>query len=124
MRLPPAISEIDDCRTLGNKPSPRGRGVGVRGFSESLFDRVPDLVFEGQAVEAVDLLQARGRGDVDLGQVIADDVDADENEAAALQLGADDLADLLFALGEGRFHGLARRHACCCAPRPRRRRRG
>ena len=58
------------------------------------------------AAEALHLADARRRGDVDLGQIIADHVDADEDEAAALQLRADRLADLALALrqlvGSGR----------------------
>src|SRR4051812_18309246 len=71
------------------------------------LDAVPDLRFQRHAVEAVDLLQAGRRGDVDLGQPIADHVDADEDQAAFRQLRTDRLADLEVALAERRLHRLA-----------------
>src|SRR3954454_13224657 len=63
----------------------------------TVFDRVPDLRLDIDAVETVDLLNAGWRGDVDLGQVIADHVDADEDQSAFLQCRADRLADVALA---------------------------
>src|SRR5690606_38418200 len=52
------------------------------------------------AGEAVDLLDSGGRGHVDLGKVVADHVDADEDEAAFLERRADRFADQLLARRE------------------------
>ena len=64
-------------------------------FFELRLDGVPEIHFQGHPVEAVDLLQAGGRGDVDLGEEVADDVDAGEDQAARFQRRTDGLADLL-----------------------------
>ena len=61
---------------------------------EASLDGVPDLRLEADAVEAVDLLDAGRRGDVDLGEIVADHVDAHEDQATAAQGRADGLADL------------------------------
>src|SRR5689334_20754653 len=74
---------------------------------EAALDGVPDVALQRDAVEAVDLLQAGRRGDVDLGQVVADHVDADEDQAALGQRRADQLADLALAGGQGRLLGAA-----------------
>ncbi len=52
------------------------------------LDAIPDLRLQRHAVEAVDLLQAGRRGDVDLGELVADHVDADEDQAAPRELRA------------------------------------
>ena len=65
-----------------------------------LLDHVPH---QGRGVDARELqhlLGAGGRGDVDLGQVVADHVDADEDQAAFLQIGADGGADFQVARGQ------------------------
>src|SRR3546814_16130357 len=51
----------------------------------AFLDDIPELRLQADAVEAVDLLQAGRRGDVDFGHVVADDVDADEDQAALLE---------------------------------------
>src|SRR5262249_41964484 len=61
------------------------------------LDRVPDLALDLGAGEAVDLLDARRRRDVDLGEIVADHVDADEDEPALGECWADRLADHLLA---------------------------
>src|SRR3546814_5281850 len=66
-------------------------------LAEAALDRVPDPRLQLHPVEAVDLLEAGRRGDVDLGQMRADHVDADEDQAALLQGRADRLADLALA---------------------------
>src|SRR5262249_11532102 len=71
------------------------------------LDAIPDLRLQRHTVEAVDLLQAGGRGDVDLGEPVADHVDADEYNAEPRQLRADRVADLAVALGEFGLHRLA-----------------
>src|SRR5260370_13549730 len=71
------------------------------------LDAIPDLGFQRHAVEAVDLLQAGRRGDVDLGEIVSDHVDADEEQPEPRQLGSYDLADLEVALGERTLHRLA-----------------
>src|SRR6185369_12893405 len=61
------------------------------------FDRSPDQIGDVGAVEAANFPNAGRRGDVDLGDEVADDVDAGEDQAAALELGADAAANLLLA---------------------------
>src|SRR5689334_15375027 len=62
------------------------------------------LRLEAHAVEAVDLLDAGRARDVDLGQVVADDVEADEVESGGAQARTYAVADAPLALGE---HDLA-----------------
>src|SRR5688572_10259328 len=71
---------------LATSPALRaGEGEALRSCRScrrvACLDRVPDARGEVDPVEAVDLLDARRRGDVDLGEVLADHVDADEDEA-------------------------------------------
>src|SRR3546814_16612800 len=61
--------------------------------SELRLDGVPQHRRHVDAVEARQLLDAGRRGDVDLSEVVADDVDADEPLAALPQLRAARLAD-------------------------------
>ena len=74
-------------------------GAALRGFADRdhacalRFDRVPDQRGDVGAAEAFDLLDAGGRGDVDLGHIVADHVDAGENQPALLQFRADGGAD-------------------------------
>src|SRR5690606_41857257 len=63
----------------------KGRLRAAFAVSEPGFDGVPDEGGEVAAAEALDLLNARGRGDVDLGEPVADHVDADEDQAHLLQ---------------------------------------
>src|SRR5690348_7957064 len=75
---------------------------------ELALDRLPDPSRRVAAVEFVDRDDACRRGDVDLGQPpAADYVDADEQEPAALELGAQRGADFLFAVGELGLPGLS-----------------
>ena len=64
---------------------------------QAAVDGVPDQGLDADTVEAVDLLDAGRRGDVDLGQVIAEHVDADEDQPALAQRRADRPADLQIA---------------------------
>src|SRR5258708_38746824 len=84
-------------------------------FLETHLDSIPDLRFQRDAVETVDLLQAGRRGDVDLGEIVADHVDADEQQAALGELRPDDLAQFPVALAERVLH----RHAADMHVRPR-----
>ena len=64
------------------------------------LDRVPDRHREIGAAQALDGAQAGRRGHVDLGQIAVDHVDADEQQAAPLQLRPDAGANLLLARGQ------------------------
>ena len=64
------------------------------------LDRVPDRHGEIGAAEPLDRADAGRRGDVDLGQIAVDHVDADEQKAAPLELRPDRRADLALARGE------------------------
>src|SRR3546814_12900987 len=77
-------------------PPPRSTRTATT-FPYTTLSRAPDFRFQAEAIEAVDLLQAGRRGDVDFGHVVADDVDADKDEPAFLQGRADGLADLELA---------------------------
>src|SRR5919107_800251 len=79
----------------------------VRSLADPRLDRLPHLRRQVRAVEPVDLLHARGRGHVDLGQELADHVDADEYQPRPLQRRAQRLADLLVAPREPRLLGPA-----------------
>jgi len=68
---------------------------------KAFFDGVPDIDFDLGARQAVDFLDAGGRGDVDFGQVVADHVDADEDQPALGKRRADGGADFLLAGGQG-----------------------
>src|SRR3546814_14358060 len=72
----------------------------ARAGRQAALDGVPDVGFDPLAVEAVDLLDTGRRGDVDLGHVVADHVDADEDQALLREDRADRLADLLLAAGQ------------------------
>src|SRR5512147_1542430 len=67
------------------------------------LEGVPQLRLKGDAVEAADFLDAGRRGDVDLGEVITDHVDPDEQQAASAQLRSDRLADRQIAWRERPF---------------------
>src|SRR5262245_42801917 len=70
------------------------------GISSPLrLDGIPDQRRDIGAAEAFELADAGWRGDVDLGEELADHVDADEKEAALLEDGPDALADFAVALG-------------------------
>ena len=72
------------------------------------LDRVPDRDGQIRSAEALDRPDAGRRRDVDFRQIAVDDVDADEDEAAALELGSDAFADRPLARRE---LGLLRRPA-------------
>src|SRR5688500_670317 len=87
-------------------PSPLGRGASV--LAKPGLDRGPDAGGGGGAADGVDGDEAGGRSDVDLGQpAAADHVDADEHQAAGLELGPHGGADLLLARGERGGFGVA-----------------
>jgi hypothetical protein len=67
------------------------------------LDLVPDRLLDLDAVEARNFLQAGRRGHVDLGEVVADHVDAHEEQAPLSQIGADGGADVMLARGERAF---------------------
>jgi hypothetical protein len=64
------------------------------------LEPVDDGGLELRAFEAVDLAEAGGGGDVDLRELIADDVEVDEREAAVATVGSDARADLTVACSE------------------------
>src|SRR5579883_3672732 len=91
-------------------PRPKMRGGSRRLAPRRLvvrLDAIPDLRLERHAIETVDLLHACRRGHVDLGEIISDHIDADEDQATPRQFGPDDLANLAVALGELALHRLA-----------------
>src|SRR5258708_38432054 len=71
------------------------------------LDRVPDLRRQIRAVEPSDLLDAGWRGHVDFGDVIADYVDADKQEALLAQCRADRGTDVALARGQLGFERAA-----------------
>src|SRR4051794_29329626 len=85
---PCAISE-------NNSVTPRRSALPVPDAAIGLFrlqlrfDRIEQLTGDVKPERLVELADARRRCDVDLGQVRADHVEADEKHAAALQLGSD-----------------------------------
>src|SRR5437660_3987275 len=77
--------------------------IGAGG--EPRLDRVPDRRREIDAVEPGDLLDAGRRGHVDLGHVIADDVDADKYQPLLSEARPDRGADVALAGGQLGFDG-------------------
>src|SRR6516164_7734353 len=76
------------------------RGTASGSLGEPRFDRVPDLRGNIDPVEPRDLLNASRRGDIDLGQPIADHVDPDKDETLPAQRRPDRVADLAVALAQ------------------------
>jgi hypothetical protein len=60
------------------------RSLNRQGRSAPPLDRIPDQRRDVGAAEALHLANAGRRGDVDLGEIIPDDIDADEDEPARL----------------------------------------
>ena len=81
------------------------------------LDHVPDHSRDVVPAELCDLPDAGRRGDVDLGEVIADHVDTDEDQPALFQLRPEPRANLLVAVGEGGWLRSCRRHADWSASR-------
>src|SRR5690606_2418655 len=69
------------------------------------LDGIPEQAGNVGPAEALDLADAGRRGDVDFRHVVADHVDADEDEAAFLQRRADAGANLALALRQVAFFG-------------------
>ena len=69
------------------------------------LDCIPQKARDIGTAEALDLADAGRRGNVDLGEIIADHVDADEKEATFAQGGADAVADFLLAFRQFRMLG-------------------
>ena len=88
-------------RTLWNAGTRHDNGSGRREFQPLTlhfpFNRIPDQRGDVGAAEGLDLADAGGGGDVDLGEVGADHVDAGEEEPAPLQLRSQPRADLAVA---------------------------
>src|SRR5438128_2204472 len=57
------------------------------------FDGIPDQGRDVGAAEALDLADAGGRGDIDFGEIAADDVDADKDHVARPERRPDGRAD-------------------------------
>src|SRR3954470_17293983 len=80
-----------------------GRGSRT-GTGDVRLERVDEHLRHVEAGLIGDFLEAGRAGDVDLGEDVADHVQADQHQAAAGELGADDAGDLAFALGDGARH--------------------
>src|SRR5439155_24911336 len=89
------------------RAAPRSCGGAGSPRPEPRLDRVPDRLFQLLAVEPVDLLDARWRGHVDLGEEFADHIDADEDQPLVLEHGTERPADLARAPRQLGFHCLA-----------------
>ena len=90
-----------------------GRHVVKRfgGYSPLRLDLVPDQRRDVGAAEILDRADAGRRGDVDLGEEVADHVDADEQQPALAQRRAEAFADVALALGQiGRLRRAAAHH--------------
>src|SRR6516225_10267019 len=70
------------------------RRAALGALGDPGFYRVPDLWRDLHTVEPRDLLNAGRRGDVDLGQPVADHVDADKDQPLGAQGRSDRSADL------------------------------
>ena len=74
-----------------------------RSAAPFLLDLVPDQRRDVRPAEILDGADAGRRGDVDLGELAVDHVDADEHQAALAQRRADGRADLALALASVRL---------------------
>src|SRR5258706_15073439 len=87
---------------------PRSRyalcGVGRRLLAPLFLDHVPDFRRDIRAAEPGDGANAGWGGDVDLGEMAVDDVDADKQQSALAQRRAEALTD--FALAWRKLSGL------------------
>src|SRR5437879_5648161 len=93
------------------------RSAACRNIEEKLFpgalrlDGIPDLSSDVRPAESGDGADAGGAGDVDLGKIAVDHVDADEQQSSLAQRGAERGADFAFALREfGGLRGAAADH--------------
>src|ERR1051326_6138946 len=84
----PGMTELNSGRT---PPAAR---------TKPRLDRVPDIDREIDAVEPCDLLDPGGRCHVDLGHVVADDVDPDKDEPVLPEARTDRGADLALPRGQ------------------------
>src|SRR5690242_1555689 len=76
-----------------------------------LLDRIPDQRGDIGTAEALHLADAGRRSDIDLGQIVADHIDADEDETLGLQIRPQPFADLALALRQfGRLRAPAHMH--------------
>src|SRR6516162_4491731 len=73
------------------------RRAALGALGDPGFYRVPDLWRDLHPVEPRDLLDAGRRGDVDLGQPVADHIDADKDQPLGTQGRPDRRADLAVA---------------------------
>src|SRR5262249_34048150 len=71
------------------------------------FNSIPDARGNVRSTEGLDLADAGGRGDVDLGQIGTDHVDAGEQQPASAQFGSQARTDLLVARRKLRRGGKA-----------------
>src|SRR3954454_6563553 len=74
---------------------------------EAALDRVPQADFKLNPVQVVDFLDAGRRRDVDLGQIVSDHVDTDEDQAFFPQGRPDRGADIPLAGCQRRLAGAA-----------------
>src|SRR2546430_1682478 len=72
----------------------------ARSVCDRRFDRVHEHPGDVEAALLSDLLEARGAGDVDLGDVVADDVQPHEQQPAPRELRPEALGDLAVARGQ------------------------
>src|SRR3546814_7569856 len=90
-------------------PSSRSRQTSRRTrpplLLETPFDRVPDQAGDIGAVEPLDLLDAGRRGHVDLGEPVAEHVDADEDESLIAQRRPDRTAEFQIGSASWRERG-------------------
>src|SRR5690242_5616897 len=104
---------LNSASVWGSNLAPRPLGsetsrppLGPVGFDLALR-HVPDHGGDVRPSERGDLPDAGRRGDVDLGEIVADHVDAGKDQPAPLELRPKPRANLLVALRERRGLGLA-----------------
>src|SRR5690606_22336872 len=99
------ISDHPPPATGWRRPGRRRKRPRGAPLPATAFDRVPDQHRNVGAAEALDLADAGGGGDVDLGEIVADDVDADEDHVPRLEGRGDGGADLALARRQRRQFG-------------------
>ena len=107
----------------GQQPAVRARAASQaaarwRGSGARRFEGVDDCAGRVEAGLIGDLDHAGGAGDVDLGEPVADHVEADDEQSARPQDGRQVFGDGAFAVGEGMATPRRRRRGCRGSRRP------
>src|SRR5438477_10550 len=103
MRTPsPVSSDARSSRARGRRSSGSSlaRTASARPRSNKLFESVRKAIRDVEPGLLRDLNETGRTGDIDLGQEVADDIEADHEQSFGRQLGTDALGDLAITRGK------------------------